>query len=99
VKRCSELWNGYCKDGYILYISSPITLFHELGHFYALGMQKYIDSGAVYLFLDFLQGVWEFINGVLRYKAWRNEVHKALNFYVLQLWSDFLDFELCRDKE
>ena len=100
------LWKVYGRHGFCglesiwMFSSSPITLAHELGHFIinklhykAMGF----NTASVVLFCDVLNDLWDFINGILRYKIWRRQVHAALDMYLKRSISDWLDWILRRD--
>lgn len=77
---------------------SPITLLHEFVHYPIRQLHlKAIKfkSPLIVMFLDFLTHLHDFVNGILRYKYWRDRVHECIEVLTLDV-EDWLDWVLCR---
>jgi len=91
---------GLCGK-YTIWVKTldPITLLHELLHYpikrIHLKSRKF-KSASIVLFLDFIVDVYEVVNGVLRYKYWRDRIHECINVLKSD-FNDWLDWMLCRD--
>jgi hypothetical protein len=75
---------------------SFISIAHEVEHGILKKPYEWNMNASVILMFDFFNDVLDFINGILRYKAWRKNVHDCLGDVKLT-WSDWLDWILCRD--
>jgi len=95
-KATRDCVSGHCGD-YTIWIrtSNPVTLLHELIHYPIRYLHRTTGDASLFLFCDFLTDCLDFVNGILRYKSWRKEVHEALEV-VIVTWNDWLDWILCR---
>lgn len=101
----NEFWNemkssnGLCGHKTIwLRTLSPITLLHELIHYFITQIHikaMKFRTPSLCFFLDFLTELYDFVNGIIRYKSWRENIHDALSC-VKENWKDLWDWVLCR---
>ena len=88
--------NGLCGNRTIwLKMLNPVTLLHELLHYPIRYFHRTSGDASIVLFCDFLTDCLDFVNGILRYKEWRKEIHEALEVVTVS-WNDWLDWILCR---
>jgi len=71
-------------------LSHILTILHEIGHLIVdkCFSEKY---ATLLLFSDFLDGVLDFINGVLRHQAWRIAIHECLESYIKDNFEDWIE--------
>jgi len=99
-----ESWiNGLYEGNTIWYryrskpFSHIVTILHEIGH---LIIRKCLSENHATLlfFSEFLEGILDFINGVLRYQEWRVRIHECLQFYVKANFKFWWNWERCKDE-
>jgi len=78
---------------------NPITLLHELIHYPIRKIHfkaMKFNTASIILFLDIITNLLDFINGILRYKFWRENIHECINILKFDV-NAWLDWVLCRE--